>query len=347
MTVTRWGIAILAALVLAALAAAGTPAASSQGPAPVAFKLALPGAAVAAAPVYLARDRGYFAAQGLNVDLENFASSAEMVPALATGEVLAAIGAASPGIYNAVRRGIEIKIVADAGSTPTGAGFTAMVVRRDLYDSGAIRDFPDLRGRRIAVPSRASTSLIDVDRALSFGGLTLADIDVVELPFADMNAALASRNLDAAMQIDPLVAAGVARDLIVRWKGSDELYPGHQIALIMFSPRLSGGQADLGRRFLTAYLRGARDYADTFFRGGAGRADVVQILINNTPVKDAALYDQMAYANIDPNGALNEASMAQDIDWWVQLGLMPERVDLSTVIDRLPAQQVVQQLGPY
>lgn len=339
----RWRLLVLGALsvLLGTLGIAASPVATGQGA--TAIKMALPGAAVAAGPVYLARDRGYFAAQGLDVELVNFASSAEMVPALATGEVLAAVGAASPGVYNAVRRGIELKIVADAGSTPPGAGFTALVVRKDLVDSGAVRDYADLRGRRIAVPSRASTSLIDVDRALQLGGLTLNDVDVVELPFADVNAAFASRNLDAAIQIEPLVAAGVARELFVRWRGSDELYPGHQLAFIMYSPRMP---ADVGQRFMQAYLRGARDYQDAFFRN-VGRSEVVQVLIANTPVKDAALYEQMAYAYVDPNGALNEASMAQDIDWWVRQGLLAERVELAGVVDNRYAEQAVQQLGRY
>jgi len=332
---------ILAAILIVLQCIYGPTAAGQGGRTQV--KMALPGAAVAAGPVYLARDRGYFAAQGLDVELVTFGTSAEMVPALATGEVLAAIGAASPGTYNAIRRGIDLKIVADAGSTQPGAGFTALVVRKDLADSGAIRDYADLRGRRIAVPSRASTSLIDVDLALQQGGLTLADIDVVELPFADMNAAFANRSLDAAIQIEPLVAAGVARELFVRWRGSDELYPGHQLAFVMYSPRIP---PEIGQRFMLAYLQGVRDYMDAFFRN-QGRPEVVQVLIDNTPVKEAALYEQMAYAYIDPNGGVNEASMAFDIDWWVRQRLLDGPVDLGSVIDRRYAAHAIEVLGRY
>lgn len=332
--------ALLAALALALPAQA--PSAAGQAGL-TSLKLAVPGPAVAAGPVYLARDRGYFAAQGLDVELVTFSTSAEMVPALATGEALVGIGAASPGTYNAIRRGIELKIVADAGSTRPGAGFTALVVRKDLVDGGQVRDFADLRGRRIAVPSRASTSLIDVDRAVQQGGLTLDDVEIVELPFVDMNAAFASRNLDAAIQIEPFVAVGAARDLFVRWKGSDELYPDHQLAFIMYSPRIP---AAVGERFMQAYLRGARDYQEAFFRD-VGRADVVQVLASNMGLPDASIFGRIAYASIDPNGALNEASMAQDIDWWVRQRLLDERVDLANVVERRYAEQAVAALGRW
>ena len=43
------------------------------------------------------------------------------------------------------------KIVADKGNAAPGLGFVALVVRRDLAENGAIKEFDDLRGRTVAV----------------------------------------------------------------------------------------------------------------------------------------------------------------------------------------------------
>src|SRR5215468_10193678 len=68
------------------------------------------------APIYIADKKGYFQAEGLQVKVINFRSAADMVAPLGAGEIAAGAGSASAGLYNAVARGIRIKIVADKAS---------------------------------------------------------------------------------------------------------------------------------------------------------------------------------------------------------------------------------------
>src|SRR5262249_61205624 len=86
------------------------------------------------APIYIADRKGYFQAEGLDVKVANFRSAADMVAPLGTGQIQA--GAGSAGLYNAVLRGIKIKIVADKASSPPGYGATKILVRRDHVESG-------------------------------------------------------------------------------------------------------------------------------------------------------------------------------------------------------------------
>ena len=72
------------------------------------------------APIYIADKKGYFQAEGLQVKVINFRSAADMVAPLGAGELQAGAGSASAGLYNAVARGIRIKIVADKASSPPG-----------------------------------------------------------------------------------------------------------------------------------------------------------------------------------------------------------------------------------
>src|SRR5262245_2368065 len=70
------------------------------------------------APIYIADKKGYFRDEGLDVKVTNFRSAADMVAPLGAGQIEAGAGSASAGLYNAVARGIKIKIVADKASSP-------------------------------------------------------------------------------------------------------------------------------------------------------------------------------------------------------------------------------------
>ena len=62
---------------------------------------------------YIAEKRGYFKAEGLKADFAYFDSGAKMIVPLGTGALDTGGGATSAGFYNAVDRGIELRIVAD------------------------------------------------------------------------------------------------------------------------------------------------------------------------------------------------------------------------------------------
>jgi NitT/TauT family transport system substrate-binding protein len=70
------------------------------------------------APIFIADQKGYFRDEGLDVKVTNFRSAADMVAPLGAGQIEAGAGSASAGLYNAVARGIKIKIVADKASSP-------------------------------------------------------------------------------------------------------------------------------------------------------------------------------------------------------------------------------------
>jgi NitT/TauT family transport system substrate-binding protein len=92
------------------------------------------------APIYIADQLGYFRAEGLDVKVVNFRSAADMVAPLGAGQIEAGAGSASAGLYNAVARGIRIKIVADKASSPPGYGGTKILVRKDHVESGRYRE---------------------------------------------------------------------------------------------------------------------------------------------------------------------------------------------------------------
>jgi NitT/TauT family transport system substrate-binding protein len=79
---------------------------------------------------------------------------------------------------------------------------SALMVRKD----STIYDFKDLRGKRVAVPNRFSNQFLLIFKALKDRGMTLADINLVEMPPPDMPAALYARAVDAIISGEPFMA---------------------------------------------------------------------------------------------------------------------------------------------
>src|SRR5437868_10501482 len=91
------------------------------------------------AGIYIALDQGFFAQQGLELEMVKFDSAVNMVPSLGTGQIEAGGGATSAGLLNAISRGVQLQVVADKGHldpTPPGFPVADLLVRKDLWDSG-------------------------------------------------------------------------------------------------------------------------------------------------------------------------------------------------------------------
>ncbi len=78
---------------------------------------------------------------------------------------------------------------------------TAVMVHKD----SAIRRMQDLRGKKVAVPNRYSNQRLLIFRALRDAGMTVQDIELVEMPPPDMPAALYAKAVDAISSGEPFM----------------------------------------------------------------------------------------------------------------------------------------------
>jgi NitT/TauT family transport system substrate-binding protein len=298
--------------------------------------------------VLIARARGYFRDQGLNVELVPVQSAPETIPALASGDLEAAGGTMSTALFNAIDRGLALKMIADKGSSRPGFEYSQVGIRRDLLDSGAVRDVADLRGRKIGVASERSSVESLVAQVFKPGGLTVADVDLTVLGYPEGVVALSNNAIDAASTIEPMMSVGFAQGVSGTWQPgwSSTAYGGvYQAGTLVISPRFAA-QADPVRRFLVAYLRGVRDYNDAFARG-IGRPEMIALLTDQTTVKDPAAYDRMQMAGLDPDGRIARQALQIDLDYFRQMGYYTGPLNLNDVIDDSYLEAALREVGPY
>jgi NitT/TauT family transport system substrate-binding protein len=293
---------------------------------------------------FIAKDRGYFDKQNIDVELRTFAQPSDEVPQVATGKVDVGGGAVTAGLFNALGAGVGIELVGDNASIQPGRDVAALVVRRDL--AATLTKPADLKGRKVAIfGGNGTPSQIYLDRFLQRGGLSLSDVDIVTMPFPDMLAAMAGRAVDAAIEVEPLMSAGVVKGLWSVWVPIASIYPNQEANVELYSPGFAK-RTDLARRFAVARLQGVRDYNDAFFKN-KNKAGVVAILTKYTAIKDPNTYSSLIVSNMAPDGRVLEASLDSDQDWYASHGFVARKVDVQKAVDQSFADYANKQLGPY
>ena len=299
------------------------------------------------AGIHVANERGYLTELGLTPEYVRFESATFAVAPLSTGEIEVASGVVSAALFNAINRGVELRIAGPQSRYEPGHSQVQLMLRRDLADADTLRDYADLRGRTFAVNAFGSTMELLAERALQRGALVPSDANLVQLGFPDQLTAFANRAIDAGLIAEPQSTLAVDRGVAVKWREASDWSPGIQVSMILYGPTYVSRNPDAGQRFMTAYLKGVRDYHDAIVAGRGDREAIVDIMVRNTPLKDRALYERMRWVYIDPNLGIVEDDLRATLQWLVDRGLVERATDLNLAIDRRFAQHALAALGPY
>ncbi len=361
------GMALVGAACAPAAAPTAAPAATSK---PAAATVAAPTAAPAAAQatptfkpatvkmgsikatsdagIYVAMERGYFTEQGITMETRVFGSGAEMLAPITTGDIDMYGSGIATGILAAIDRGIGLKVVADKGTSSPGFEFAQIVLRKDLADSGQIKDIKDIKGKKVAVTSLAGNSEASVAYMIKQANLTIKDIDLMPLPYVDMIAALTNKGLDAADMTEPTLSRVIANGSAVKWpQGARSFTYGgkYQAGVLIFSAQFAKN-VDVARRFMIGYLKGIRDYNDAFIKG-KGKSDIIKILTKYTALTDPAQYEKMEMPGLNPDGTPDIRTLGMDFDYFKQMGYYTGKLTINDVVDTQFAEYAAKQLGPY
>jgi NitT/TauT family transport system substrate-binding protein len=309
----------------------------------VRITLATPGPSNAG--VYVADGLGYFAAQGLRVELLNMGGSAsELAAALATDRVDIADVGVNPAMFNTVKAG-GFRIVADKGALRKGWGYVSIVVHKDF--ASRVKGPADLKGLSIAMtpPGLGTANGFALSVYLARASLTAADVHIQPIPFPAQVAALSNKAVPVAVMSEPFATQAIKSEIGARLITLDEIVPGQQVGTIAYGSRFLATHRDWAEQFMIAYVQGIRAYNAAMARG-VGKARIIEILTQSTPIKDPGLWAEMIPAGLNPTGKLNVESIQQAENFFHQIGLVPEPPALSTFIDNSFVDHANQVLGP-
>jgi NitT/TauT family transport system substrate-binding protein len=159
---------------------------------------------------------------------------------------------------------------------------------------------------KVAGSATGSASTSTMNEALKKAGLRPSDVERVFLSFPQHIIALENKAVDAVLTTEPSATEAVRRGVAVRIMGNDEFYPNHQLAVVLYSAEFTGEQPGAAKAFMRAYIHALRDYNDALANGklaGPAADEVISILTEYTPIKDASVYRA-----IIPQGIIQTAS---------------------------------------
>ena len=302
------------------------------------------------AALFVAQHKGYFKEQGIELKLVSFDAGPKMVAPLGAGQLEVAAGATSAGLFNAIARGIEIKIVADKGSAIPGSSYMPIIVRKELVQSGKVKSGKDLKGLKVAEAGQGGSPASTLNETLVKAGLKYGDVTHVQnMAYPQHLAALSSGAVDASVTTEPILTKALEDGVAVRLPGGDA-YPNQQISVLLYGGDFIKKQPVVARKFMVAYLKGARDYNDAIKDGhlqGPNAEEVVSILASSTHVKDAALIRKVTASGCNPNGRVNRASLKKDLAFFKAAGFLEGEVTIDQAVDDSFVDGAVKTLGPY
>jgi NitT/TauT family transport system substrate-binding protein len=264
------------------------------------IKLTITAVAATSAPYFIAIDKGYFAAEGLDVEIVN-AGGGVAIPALISGSVDFSMSAAVS--VGASMRGADLRVIYTMADRPPYQLWTI---------DPAIKALADLKGKQVGILSRGDTFEIAMRITLRDAGLPQDFVGYTALGAgtSPRQAALASGALPAVIlsTADVLPLRGTpafakAHVVVDMEKAIRMPYTG-----IATSERLLTTNRDLAKRFLRAMLKGV-----LYMR--AYRDETVAVLKKAEPTGDtaefAADYDDLI-PTLTPDGTAPDDLIQKD-----------------------------------
>jgi NitT/TauT family transport system substrate-binding protein len=291
------------------------------------------------APLFVADQKGYFAEEGIQVDLVPVQGGTENVVQVASGNFDVAGGGIGAGMFNAVARGIDFEIVAPL-HTERPPLTTPLVVSKTRFDEGELTEVADLAGKVVSTNAKGAATEYWLWRALQQGDLGFEDVEITGVGFRDVAPALENGSLDAGMLAEPLATFAEDQGLIARL--SDDFLDSYTATVLYYNMDWAEANPDLAAGFVKAFIRGARD-----LNGDQWYDEEVLAMIENATNVPADVVARASRSYHDPNGIVPVDDLMGLQDFFRAQGLLnyEEEIDLTEFINSSYAEQAVEELG--
>lgn len=268
-----------------ALAGLGPVAALAQAPMKIRASVV---PIIDTAALHAAIQKGFFAAEGLDVDITPITGGAAGLPALAAGQVQVAFSNIVSTVLGAAQ-GLGFKIIAPAATAPDAPpeGTAIVAAKGKGFKTGK-----DLEGKRVAVNNRGNVIWLYSRAWVEATGGNPDRVTYLEVPFPQMADAIASGQVDAGVLVDPFMTAGIqaGRLELVGW-------PFHTVQKGMSISHYATTDKFLqsNPKAIAAFQRGI-DKGIDWMNGNAGSPEWLKVISSFTKLPE----DRLKSLNVAP-----------------------------------------------
>jgi NitT/TauT family transport system substrate-binding protein len=286
--------------------------------------------------VFLAQDRGYFAAEGLIADIVYFDASLPIAVATTSGDIDFGVTAFTAGFYQLAGEG-TLRIIAAQVSEVPGFHDQGWFISGEAYAAG-VRAVKDVPGHTVALTQVGASSHYALGLAAEKYGFDLSKVQVLPLQsLGNMVTALVGGRVDfAPMSMAPAVSARLDSGEIklAAWVGDETPW---QFGGVFTATKTANERRDFVERFLRAYRKGARDFHDAFAdvatksSDNPRTAESIAIIAHNT----GQTADQVESGNpfVDADARLDAKDVLHQIAWYKGQNFVKGNFDPKSVLD--------------
>jgi NitT/TauT family transport system substrate-binding protein len=277
------------------------------------------------APLYIAQDEGFFKEQGLDVEFLRMDDTGESITALAQGQLDISTGTPELSVFNAIKKDAHIRYVADKGYfDPNQCDYASWMARKDLVDSGKLDDIKNIAGMKVQFGA-AGVDEYFFDLLVKDAGLSSKDVQGVDLPPPTILEGFTNSSLDVAFTAEPWLSR--SKDAgAVDWKSLNQYMANFPLSMIFFGPNMLDKNPEAGKRFMTAYLKGVRQY-------NQGKTDRnVEIIAKSTQLKPEEI-KAVCWQSIKSDGSIDVQHLLDFQDWAISRGYLLSKLSAQQLWD--------------
>lgn len=227
------------------------------------------------AQAYIAKDKGFFEKQGLDVELVKLSGGAKILEALAGNSVdIAFSNVVSVMLAN--NGGLEFRAITGGPRSDKNHKETAILIR----DNSEIKTLKDLEGKKIAVNTRKNIVELFVLNYLRMNNVDISNIEFVEVPFPQMYQVLSSGGVDAVATIEPFVTFSTESGGVLNL--GDYLIPVHpevELSTYNVNQKLIDENPEIVEK-IKAAIKEATEYSKS------NKSELRAIIANNTSLSE-------------------------------------------------------------
>jgi len=285
--------------------------------------------------IFVALERGYFAAEGLQPTLTYFEAAQPIAVAVVSGDIDFGSTALTGGLYNLAAQGSLRVIAAQSADAPSFQNNTVIVSNR-AYAAG-LKSYKDLAGRSVAITTVGSSPqycIVLLSEKFGFDLKTIRFLPVQTTPnvVSAVSGGQADAGVGPAAPLLPAVQRGNAK--LLGFIGDVTPF---QLGAVFITTKTANQRGDVVKRFLAAYRKGARDYHDAFtgpgekHRDGPGAPAILAILSKYVGQTPEQLKSGISYVDIEAR--IDARDVQHQIDWYRAQGLLKGELKASDLID--------------
>jgi NitT/TauT family transport system substrate-binding protein len=267
---------------------------------------------------------GWYEEAGLTVELKSYGNGGLEMDAFLGDEIDMGYLGAAPALTKRINQDIMIAILASVNLEGS-----AIMVRKDDYDSGAITHIANLTGKSVYIPGLPTVQAFLLRLALNQSGLSPSDVSLLTSASPAFMADSLTEDAPAFVAWEPFNARAEYDNLAVPLVLSGEIWPRHPCCVLASSNPFLINHPDIVQTVVDIHVRAEEWIVDN-------PAEAISIAATWLEMEDAVSAVETAFNRIIYDYNVNRTGIELYLDYLIDQGqLLPYKIpsDLTAFMD--------------